>query len=248
MPSPLRVVFLTRDSLYTRDFLSTFLEEEGAGWRLAGIGLSTAAFRRGRPRGSDTLALIRTVGLRHALYLGWVAEVAPRILRTGPAPARVARRRGIDLHRTNDVNGPASVAWLRGIAPDLLVTAHFNQRIAPHVLALPRLGGVNVHPSLLPAYAGVDPVTMALRHGATTLGVTVHLLAPELDAGDILLQEGVPARSGGVVANSRPLFRRGGTLARRVLRDVHGALEERRPQSREDRCYHGWDAVGQRVR
>ncbi len=254
---PVRVLFLTRDSLYTRDFLAGFLGGGGegadghgrsgpgsrAGWELAGICLSTVALRRGRPGFGDTLELVRTVGLRYALYLGWVAEVAPRILTTGPSPVAVARRNGIPLHRTGDVNGADTVAWIREVAPDLLVTAHFNQRIAAEVLALPRMGGVNVHPSPLPAYAGVDPVTFALREGAEELGITVHLLTPELDGGDILRQERVRPLAGGVLANSRALFRRGGEMAREVVEDFPGALANRRPQLREGRSYYGWDRV-----
>jgi phosphoribosylglycinamide formyltransferase-1 len=56
---------------------------------------------------------------------------------------------------------------------------------------------LNVHPSLLPAFAGVmDAVERALASGATETGATVHLVTADLDAGPILLQEAVPIHAG----------------------------------------------------
>ena len=65
-----------------------------------------------------------------------------------------------------------------------ILSAHFLERFAGPVL--------NVHPSLLPAFPGVDAQTQAWRHGVKVAGATVHLVTPELDAGPIIVQEAVP--------------------------------------------------------
>ena len=72
---------------------------------------------------------------------------------------------------------------------DRVHTAPFLEAFADRIL--------NVHPSLLPAFAGVmDAVERALASGATETGASVHLVTADLDAGPILLQEAVPIRDG----------------------------------------------------
>jgi len=51
---------------------------------------------------------------------------------------------------------------------------------------------LNVHPSLLPAFPGLDAAGQAIAHGVKVAGCTVHLVTPELDAGPIVLQAAVP--------------------------------------------------------
>jgi methionyl-tRNA formyltransferase len=59
---------------------------------------------------------------------------------------------------------------------------------SPEALAVPRLGVVNFHPSLLPRYRGPIPVAWAVRNGESEIGVTFHRMAPDLDTGPILSQ------------------------------------------------------------
>jgi phosphoribosylglycinamide formyltransferase-1 len=84
-----------------------------------------------------------------------------------------------------------------------LFTADFVQRWSGRML--------NIHPSLLPLFPGLDPHGQALRAGAKTSGATVHFVIPETDAGPIVAQESVP-----VLANDTP-----DTLAARVLEAEH---------------------------
>ncbi len=89
-----------------------------------------------------------------------------------------------------DVNGPAFHAALKAARPDLIVTFHFDQILTPGTLALAPLGGINLHPGLLPRHRGPVPAFWCLAEG-TTPGVTVHRLAPRIDAGAILAQQAV---------------------------------------------------------
>ena len=79
-------------------------------------------------------------------------------------------------------------AQLQALEPDLLAVVAFL--ILPRsVLTIPKLGSVNVHPSLLPKYRGAAPIQWAIINGETETGVTIFQLSPRVDAGDILVQQ-----------------------------------------------------------
>ncbi|TXN19676.1 formyltransferase family protein [Methylobacterium sp. WL9] len=103
----------------------------------------------------------------------------------------LCRRLGIPTASLDDVNGPEVAALFRRHAPDLIVTFHFDQILSAETLAMAPLGGLNVHPSLLPRHRGPVPTIHALADGEGAFGVTVHRLAPAIDAGAILAQEAV---------------------------------------------------------
>lgn len=113
-------------------------------------------------------------------------------LRPGPTRlARLAAAHGIPLHEVQDVNGPATAAVLRAARPDLLLSVHFDQIFAASTVALAPLGGINLHPSLLPRQRGPVPVIWALAEDSPRFGVTIHRLVPRIDAGGILGQREV---------------------------------------------------------
>jgi len=104
-----------------------------------------------------------------------------------PPVAVAARSLGLEVIQTRDVNSLSE--QLRQHSLDATVVVAFGQILSPAILALPRLGAFNVHFSLLPQYRGAAPVQRALLAGEKTTGVTVMAMNPEVDAGDILLQE-----------------------------------------------------------
>jgi len=77
---------------------------------------------------------------------------------------------------------------LSGLAPDLILNFDFPLPFPRELLALPRLGGVNVHPSLLPKYRGPRPVFWQFMHGETQTGLTFHRMVRDAYSGPILLQ------------------------------------------------------------
>lgn len=81
---------------------------------------------------------------------------------------------------------------LRRYEPDVLLCLGFPWKIPPDALAVPRLGSVNGHPSLLPRYRGPNPVAWAIRNGETEIGFTIHRMDAGLDTGNILAQASVP--------------------------------------------------------
>ncbi|GEP01818.1 formyltransferase family protein [Methylobacterium haplocladii] len=125
-----------------------------------------------------------------------LAPLTQRLAGSGDTPeatplAPLCRRLGIPHASIDDVNGAAVAALFRQHAPDLIVTFHFDQILTAETLALAPVGGLNVHPSLLPRHRGPVPTIHALADRESGYGVTVHRLAPAIDAGAILAQEAV---------------------------------------------------------
>jgi len=139
------------------------------------------------------LAQVRRSGFAYALYL-WCATTLADWLCGARRIGRVRMRAPTTpVLTTRDVNDRQGLQFLADCRPDLLVSFFFNQRLCEAALAIPALGCLNIHPSLLPAFKGVDPVFQARYHGGSPIGVTVHFMSPELDAGKILAQRQVAA-------------------------------------------------------
>ena len=133
---------------------------------------------------------LRRSGLRFLPYL-FVNFVLPSLvtrLRGQQDLEEIARARGIALLEVEDVNGAACHAALREARPDVILSFHFDQIFTLETLALAPLGGVNIHPSLLPRHRGPIPAFWALQEGPGAMGVSIHRIAARIDAGEVLAQ------------------------------------------------------------
>jgi methionyl-tRNA formyltransferase len=110
---------------------------------------------------------------------------------TGRGMKAMALEHGLPVLQPEKINTPEGVGALAEWKPDLLVVAAYGQILSRDVLAVPALGGINVHASLLPKYRGAAPIAWAIYHGEKTTGVTIIKMTTGLDAGDILAQEAV---------------------------------------------------------
>lgn len=75
---------------------------------------------------------------------------------------------------------------------DVFVLASYGRILPQALLDVPRLGSLNVHPSLLPKYRGATPLQSALRDGASETGISILLMDAGMDTGDIVVQERTP--------------------------------------------------------
>jgi methionyl-tRNA formyltransferase len=105
---------------------------------------------------------------------------------TPAAIKRSAEARGVAVFQPEDVNAAESLEHLHVIGPDLLVTAAYGQILSGDLLSIPRLGGINLHGSVLPSYRGASPVARAIQNGDPSTGVTVIRMTPRIDAGGII--------------------------------------------------------------
>ena len=99
---------------------------------------------------------------------------------------RAALRLGVPVLQPEKVNAPEAVAAIAALAPDMLVTAAYGQILSAELLGVPRLGAINLHGSILPAYRGAAPVARAIQRGETEGGVTVIQMTPKIDAGGMI--------------------------------------------------------------
>ncbi len=99
---------------------------------------------------------------------------------------------------------------------DLICLAGFMRILSSDFIARWPDKIINIHPSLLPAYKGLDTHARALADGASEAGCTIHYVIPEMDSGEIILQKSIPILDGDNVE----------TLAERVLEAEHIAYPE----------------------
>jgi methionyl-tRNA formyltransferase len=140
---------------------------------------------------------------------------------TGQGMKNIALAHRVPVVQPESVNTPEGVTGLRALEPDLLVVAAYGQILSRDVLAVPPLGGINVHASLLPKYRGAAPVAWAIYHGEARTGVTIIRMSVSLDAGDMLAQaeiEILPTETAGELeARLAPL---GAGLAMQVVEQL----------------------------
>ena len=105
--------------------------------------------------------------------------------------AAIAAGHGVAQIPTNSVNSNEYLEELRRLEVDLVISINASQVFKSEILALPRLGCINVHGALLPRYRGRLPSFWVLANGEKETGATVHFMNEELDDGPILLQERV---------------------------------------------------------
>lgn len=122
---------------------------------------------------------------------------------------------------------------IAALAPDIIVVACFPWRVPPAIRAIPPLGCLNVHPSLLPDGRGPEPVFWAFRRGLPASGVTIHRMDDGLDTGPILAQEVVDIGPGATIPSlEAELAATGGRILHGVVRDLaHGIVSEREQPS-----------------
>jgi methionyl-tRNA formyltransferase len=99
---------------------------------------------------------------------------------------QLAVQNGLGVYQFERLRSALGLEAMRLLEPDLFVTAAFGQILSKKLLAVPRLGTVNVHASLLPKLRGPAPINWAILNGETRTGVTIMLTDAGVDTGDML--------------------------------------------------------------
>ncbi len=139
---------------------------------------------------------------------------AGRDRRLTPPPVKLAAQRlGLPVLQPSTLRDPAVVAQLADLRPEVGIVAAYGEILRKQVLAIPPLGYLNVHPSLLPRHRGPTPVAGAILAGDHETGVSIMLLDQGMDSGPVLARSVVPlppdARAGPL---TDALFRLGARL------------------------------------
>jgi methionyl-tRNA formyltransferase len=201
MPAP-RLALFALEALPNARAVRRFVADHAAD--IAFVGLSNAE----RPNTGGFFGQIRRhlarSGPAFLPYLGVnfglpdlmrpLAPLTQRLSDSRDAPeatplAALCRRLGIPTLTVDDVNGPEVAQALARHEAQLILTFHFDQILSGPTLAAVPLGGLNLHPGLLPRHRGPVPTIHALAEGPDAFGITLHRLAVAIDAGAILAQE-----------------------------------------------------------
>ena len=195
-------------------------------------------------------ASVRKSGVRMTFWLGFdlisaqVVAVVSRLLRFAGRPKfetlpALVSRHGAVLVETGDINADVTLDQLRAYTPDVLLAMNFDQILKPPAIAVPRLGAINIHPSLLPALRGPCPVFWALVDGCSASGATVHRIEDaRIDAGAILRQVTRPIdRSRSVADINTELFLAGAGALDGALEDLSAGRAANTPAAGQYRGF-----------
>jgi methionyl-tRNA formyltransferase len=122
-------------------------------------------------------------------------------------------------------------AQLSALKPEAIIVVGYGRIIPQWMLALPPLGNINLHASLLPKYRGAAPIQWAIARGETVTGVTTMKIDAGLDTGDILLQQEIPIAPDDTAETLAPkLATIGADLIVETLRGLQMGTVHPRPQ------------------
>jgi phosphoribosylglycinamide formyltransferase-1 len=186
-------------------------------------------------RGSNLQAIVEAIADRR--LQARIALVLSN--RPGAGGLERARRAGLETavlsHRdysTREGYDLAVVGELRSKGVELVCLAGFMRLLSPAFVAAYPNAILNIHPSLLPAFPGIDAQKQALDYGVRVSGATVHFVTAELDAGPIIRQAAVPVLRGDTVE----------TLSARILEQEHAIY----PAAIAEVIAGGWSVQGRR--
>jgi methionyl-tRNA formyltransferase len=151
--------------------------------------------------------------------------------RTAPTPVK-SRAQKLDLTVAEPQRIREVAPSLERVGADIFVVASYGKILPQSLLDVPRLGALNVHPSLLPLYRGATPLQAQLRDGVPIGGVTIILMDAGMDTGDIVLAQAEaigPAETYGELHDR--FAKLGASLLERALAQAAEGRLERRPQS-----------------
>ena len=149
-----------------------------------------------------------------------------------------AREAGIPVFQPEKLRDGTALGQLEALRPDILVVVAYGRILPDELLAVPPLGAINVHGSLLPKYRGAAPIQWAVLNGDAVTGVSTMYLAHEMDSGDIIYTAETPI---GETETSGELFGRlmemGAELLVKTLRAIGDGTAPRTPQDHSRASY-----------
>jgi methionyl-tRNA formyltransferase len=189
---------------------------------------------------TGALCLRELLAQEHEVVAVVTAPALPPAERTGESVVGVATEHMLPLYmlpyEAVAQPRPEFVELLRGLEPDLLASMHYPAIFKRAILEIPRLGGVNIHPSKLPEGRGMTPSWWYLYLGADVAWTTLHHLDPGVDSGDVIAQASVSIAH---EDTGRSVSRKLSEAAWRMLRDHLPAIAAGRAPRRKQNLREG---------
>ncbi|MDD5368669.1 MAG: formyltransferase family protein [Anaerolineaceae bacterium] len=136
--------------------------------------------------------LSRSMGLSYFTYKCFVAGVFLILRKLNPkkllSVEKFANIYNLDTINTPSIKSEEITEYIQSLKLDLIVSVSCPQLIGRKILSSTQLGGINIHSSLLPSYAGLAPYYWVLSKGEGITGTSVHFMTVKFDQGNILLQ------------------------------------------------------------
>jgi methionyl-tRNA formyltransferase len=155
-----------------------------------------------------------------------------------PAVKKTALSAAIPVHQPAKIRAPEVEQQLRGLGPDVIVIIAYGQIIPARLLAIPGLGWINLHASLLPQYRGAAPIAWAIANGETVTGNTTMRIDAGMDTGEMLLQQRLPIGAHETAPElADRLAEAGAELMVETLGGLRSKMLESRPQPGEGVSY-----------
>ena len=156
-----------------------------------------------------------------------------------PPPVKeLALARGLPVYQPATLRDGQALETLRALAPQLAVVVAYGKILPPALLAVPPLGCINVHGSLLPRWRGAAPIQWSVLSGDRQAGVTTMYLAEGMDTGDMILRRSTPV---GPQETSGQLYERLAELGAQLLGETVELIAQgrapRTPQQEEEATY-----------
>lgn len=143
---------------------------------------------------------------------------------TSPPVKDFAIARGVEVYQPETLRTETDRGPIAALGADLFVVAAYGKIFGPKLLALSRLGSINLHASLLPLYRGASPISAAILEGRSQTGVTLMRMDAGLDTGPVLAQQSLDIASDATTASLTPDLAQ---LGARMLIDRLDALVDR---------------------
>lgn len=192
-----RIVLLTNGNYFAAKIARPLFSHPTI--ELAGIVVVTGDYK-GKSGLASYKELLKATALPYLVYkaastLG--LSFLSRMLGKKPFTVRrLAQEFQVPTFETVKVNSPESIAFVVSHQPDILLSISCPQRIRKKLLSIPKQAALNIHSSMLPAYAGLAPYFWVLANGETRTGTTVHEMIEEIDKGRILAQREIEIPKG----------------------------------------------------
>lgn len=186
LTAPPRTLFLSSGGILGDAVLRHLLES--GKFEIVGVVRSRRVMVRSAGFLRGAAAYFARCGVIYTVYIWTITTFAEFVgLFTGTGSiTRRAKQHGIPILHEQDVNRAQGQEFIAECRPDLLISAHFDQKLDPPLCDRPERAAVNIHPSLLPNGRGLEPVMYTVSKGNTDFGVTVHRIADEIDTGTIV--------------------------------------------------------------
>jgi len=233
------IVLVTNNNL--NSLLSTHAMMREYGLMIAGVVITTKL-----PSQKNNLVgvmdMLRTSGIRYTYYKVLMNRLLPwRIARSGCCVSVTDYMRRLGYQPTvitcDRADDPEIMEQISALSPDLLLSAGATHKFKEPLLAVPNVAPINLHTSLLPKFAGVDPQFWALQKGEKETGVTCHITAPKLDSGPVVHQLAMPLDG---IKSVLGLVRGTWELGNDVLTDILSGqkrIEDAEPQNLAERTF-----------